>query len=112
MLTEARVRAGWPCRTSASKSSGVAQAEVGDGSAQGVPGHLDPTARLVAVLHQCYRGQRGPVIAGGVELQGRLLTGGDFLGEIPARARWGLREADLGSILGMGRSFCGGSGGM
>jgi hypothetical protein len=87
MLTEARVRVGRPCRTSASKSSGSARAEVGDGSTQGAPGHPDPIARLVAVLRWCYRGQRGPVIAGGVELQGRLLTGGDFLGEIPARAR-------------------------
>jgi hypothetical protein len=41
-----------------------------------------------------------------------LLTGGDVLEEIPARARWRPRRAGLGSILGTRRGFYGGSGGM
>jgi hypothetical protein len=91
-LTRVQVRAGRPGRTSASRSSSGARAEAGDGSTQGASGHLEPTARIVAELRRCCRGQRGPVIAGGVELQRRLLTGGDSLGEIPARERWGPRE--------------------
>jgi hypothetical protein len=40
-----------------------------------------------------------------------LLTSGNVLEEISAHARWRPRRAGLGSILGMRRGLCGGSGG-
>jgi hypothetical protein len=56
MLPEAWIRARGPFRTSASKSSGGAWRRSVTGSTHGALGHLDPTARLVAVL--CVTGVR------------------------------------------------------
>jgi hypothetical protein len=57
LLTEARVRAGRPCRASALKSHGGARAEVGDKIGAGCSGFLSSTGRRVESLRSDWRGQ-------------------------------------------------------
>jgi hypothetical protein len=107
LLTEARVRAGRPCRASALKSHGGARAEVGDKIGAGCSGFLSSTGRRVESLRSDWRGQ---IDRSGTD--GGELTRDGVRAKFRRAQRRRPGSGGSESILGTRRCFLGGSGGL
>jgi hypothetical protein len=100
LLTEARVRAGQPCRAAASKSSGGARAEVGDEIDAACSGLLSSTGWRVESLRSHWRGQPGRSGTGGGQLPRRRAHLRQRPSQIPACPKVKAEVRGLGVDLG------------
>jgi hypothetical protein len=67
---------------------------------QGVSGLLDSTGRLVKLLRRCYGGQEGRGTTGSEESRWRSNLPAATSGAIPAVARAGVADGELGELPG------------